>query len=104
MININFTKWLALVKLFDLGTSARHADREADVRYPTALHFFDCIRYSILYHLAESDKKLKGKLRLTRCILKVKEREIEVEMLKTKLLCLTYWKEKEKFTLRLSPM
>jgi len=62
MINIDFTKWLALVKLFDIGTSARRAAREADVSYPTALNAFDCIRYSILYHLAESDKKLKGKI------------------------------------------
>lgn len=62
MINIDFTKWLALVKLFDLGTSARHAAREAGVSYPTAFNAFDCIRYSILYHLAESDKKLKGKI------------------------------------------
>ena len=62
MINIDFTKWLALVKLFDLGTSARRAAREADVSYPTALNAFDCIKYSILYHLAESDKKLKGKI------------------------------------------
>ena len=62
IININFTKWLALVKLFDLGISARRAAREADVSYPTALNAFDCIRYAILYHLAESDKKLKGKI------------------------------------------
>ncbi len=27
-----------------------------------ALNAFDCIRYSILYHLAESDKKLKGEI------------------------------------------
>ena len=61
IINIDFTKWLALVKLFDLGISARCAAK-VDVSYPTALNAFDCIRYAILYHLAESDKKLKGKI------------------------------------------
>ncbi len=62
IINIDFTKWLVLIKLFDLGISARRAARETDVSYPTALNAFDCIRYSILYHLAKSDKKLKGKI------------------------------------------
>ena len=62
IININFMKWLVLIKLFDLGISARRAAREADVSYPTALNAFDSIRYSILYHLAKSDKKLKGKI------------------------------------------
>ncbi len=62
IISIDFTKRLVLIKLFDLGISARRAAKEADVRYPTALNAFDCIRYSILYHLAESDKKLKGKI------------------------------------------
>jgi len=62
VINIDFTKWLVLIKLFDLGISARMAAREADVSYPTALNAFDCIRYAILYHLAETDKQLKGEI------------------------------------------
>ncbi len=53
---------MVLIKLFDLGTSARCAAREADVSYPTALNAFVCIRYSTLYHLAKSDDKLKGKI------------------------------------------
>ena len=62
MINIDYSKWLVLIKLFDLGISARLATTEADVSYPTALNAFDCIRYSILYHLARTNKKLKGEI------------------------------------------
>ncbi len=62
IINIDYSKWLVLIKLFDLGISARRASTEADVSYPTALNAFDCIRYSILYHLAGTDKKLKGEI------------------------------------------
>ncbi len=62
IINIDFTKWLALIKLPDLGISARRAAREADVSYPAAPNAFDCIRYSIPYHLAKSDRKPKGKI------------------------------------------
>ncbi len=62
IINIDYSKWLVLIKLFDLGISARRASTEADVSYPTALNAFDCIRYSILYHLAKTDKKLKGEI------------------------------------------
>ena len=62
IINIDFVKWLALIKLFDLGISARRAAREAGVSYPTALHAFDCMRYSILHELAKTDKILKGEI------------------------------------------
>ena len=62
IINIDYSKWLVLIKLFDLGISARRASTEADVSYPTALNAFGCIRYSILYHLAGTDKKLKGEI------------------------------------------
>jgi len=62
IIKIDYTKWLALIKLFDLEISARRAAKETRVSYPTALHAFDCMRYSILYHLAGTDKKLKGEI------------------------------------------
>jgi len=61
-INIDYSKWLVLIKLFDLGISARKATSEADVSYPTALHAFDAIRLSILKELAKSDHVLKGKI------------------------------------------
>ncbi len=39
-INIDFTKWLALIKLFELGTSARRAGIEIGTGYPTVLLAF----------------------------------------------------------------
>ncbi len=67
-----------------------------------ALNAFDCIRYAILYHLAESDKKLKGKIEADEAtILEEKEREIVAEVPRTRPSYLAYWKEREKFTLRL---
>ena len=62
-VSIDYTKWLALIKLFDLGISARKAAPEADVSYLTALHAFDTIRYSILEELAKSDRVLKGEIK-----------------------------------------
>jgi len=61
-ININYSKWLVLIKLFDLGISARKAAAEANVSYPTALHCFDAIRFSILEELAKTDDVLKGEI------------------------------------------
>ncbi|MEM3008132.1 MAG: hypothetical protein QXY15_08765 [Candidatus Nitrosotenuis sp.] len=62
VLRISYTKWLTIIKLFDLGISARRAAREAGLSYPTALKAFDTIRYSILHHLAESDKVLNGEI------------------------------------------
>jgi transposase len=61
-VKIDHVKWLVLIKLFDLGISARQSAREASISYPTALHVFDCIRYSILHRLADTDKQLKGEI------------------------------------------
>ena len=54
-INIDYSKWLVLIKLFDLGISARKATVEDDVSYPTALHSFDTIRFSILEEQSKTD-------------------------------------------------
>ena len=62
IVKIDHVKWLSLIKLFDLGISARQATREVSVSYPTALNAFDSIRYSILYNLAKTDDVLKGKI------------------------------------------
>lgn len=61
-INIDYSKWLVLIKLFDLGISARKATAEADVSYPTALHCFDAIRFSILEEQSKTDDVLKGQI------------------------------------------
>lgn len=61
-VSIPYSKWVWLVKLFDLGISARRAARETSTSYPTSLKAFDTIRYSILYQLAKSDKVLNGEI------------------------------------------
>lgn len=83
-------------QLFDLGISARMAAREADVSYPAALNAFDCIRYAILYHLAEADKQLKGEIETDEAYFGGK-REIATGMTKTRQLFLEYWRDRERF-------
>ncbi|MFN3654220.1 MAG: IS1595 family transposase [Candidatus Nitrosotenuis sp.] len=61
-VSIPYNKWLSLIKLFDLGISARRAAKEAGVSYPAALKAFDTIRYSILHQLARSDAALRGEI------------------------------------------
>jgi hypothetical protein len=56
MLRISYTKRLTIIKLFDLGISARRAAKEAGLIYPTALKAFDTIRYFSLYQLAKSDR------------------------------------------------
>ena len=60
--SINCIKWLVFIKLFDLGVSTRRAAKESGTSYPTALKVFDTIRYSILYNLSSTDKKLRGEI------------------------------------------
>ncbi len=36
-INIDYSKWSVLIKLSDLGISARRATKQVGVSYPTAL-------------------------------------------------------------------
>lgn len=59
---VTYDKWLSLIKLFDLGISARRAAKEAGTCYPTTLKAFDAIRYSIVHELARKDKILKGEI------------------------------------------
>ena len=61
-INIDYSKWLILIKLFDLGISARRAAREVGVSYPTALNCFDTMRFSILEEQSKTDDVLKGQI------------------------------------------
>jgi len=61
-INIDYSKWLVLIKLFDLGISARRAAKEVEVSYPTALHSFDTMRFSILKEQSKTDDVLKGQI------------------------------------------
>ncbi len=53
---------MVLIKLFDLGISARRAAKEVGVSYPTALHSFDIMRFSILEEQSKTDDVLKGQI------------------------------------------
>jgi len=61
-VNVNYSKWLILLKLFDLGISTRKAAIESGVSYPTALHCFDAIRLAILDEQSKTDEILKGQI------------------------------------------
>jgi transposase len=61
-LRISYAKWLLLIKLFEVGTSARTASSQTGMGYPAALKSYDIIRMSILRHLAKSDHALKGEI------------------------------------------
>jgi len=84
-VNINYASWLILLKLFDLGISARKDAKEVGVSYPTALATFDSIRYSsILHQLSKKDHILKGEIETDEAYFGEKEKEIVVEGQKTR--------------------
>jgi len=60
MVRIPCSRWLVLIKLFELSTSARKAAREAAVDCDTALKSFHVMRTAILRELAKHDDALKG--------------------------------------------
>jgi transposase len=62
LVKISYSKWLALIKLFELSLSAKTASKQMQLDYKTTLRAFDIIRYSILEELAKSDRVLKGKI------------------------------------------
>jgi len=62
LIRIPYSKWFALIKLFELSVSSRTASEQMQLSYKTTLKAFDTIRYSILEELAKTDRVLKGKI------------------------------------------
>lgn len=61
-IKIPCSKWLVLIKLFELSTSAKKAAGEARVSYKTALKAFDIMRVAIVNELSRHDETLKGEI------------------------------------------
>jgi len=61
---LSCSKWLGLLKLFELSVSARKASGEVGVSYKTALKAFDIIRESILEELGKEAGGLKGEIEL----------------------------------------
>jgi transposase len=62
LIRMPLSKWLILMKLFELATSARKAAKEVKVNYNTALKAFDAMRRVIVNELAKNDLVLKGEI------------------------------------------
>jgi len=62
LIRIPYSKWLAIIKLFELSVSAKTASEQIQLSYKTTLKAFDTIRYSILEELAKTDRVLKGEI------------------------------------------
>ena len=51
-----------MIKLFKLCISANAAAKEAGASYPTALAAYDCMRMTIVKHMAKSDSQLRGEI------------------------------------------
>ncbi|MDE1765555.1 MAG: IS1595 family transposase [Thaumarchaeota archaeon] len=61
-LRISYAKWLLLIKLFEVGTSARTASSQAGIGYPAALKSYDIMRISILHQLARQKRILRGQI------------------------------------------
>lgn len=62
LVKISYSKWLALIKLFELSLSAKTASKQMQLDYKTTLKAFDTLRFSILEELAKTDRVLKGEI------------------------------------------
>lgn len=92
-VSMPYDKWLSLIKLFDLGISARRASKEAGVSYPVALKAFDTIRYSILHQLAKSDAVLRGEIEADKAYFGGKKGKPRTWIQKQDNSIWKYWKE-----------
>ena len=63
-IKIPASKWLSLIKLFELSVSARKASAEVKLSYNTTLKAFDIIRLSILHDSIAHGDKFEGEIEL----------------------------------------
>ncbi len=61
-LNLSYSQWLSIVKLFELSISAREASRQLKISYKTALKSFDAIRFAIVQELAKDDNTLRGEI------------------------------------------
>ncbi len=59
-VNITMIKWMVLIYMFDMESSALLASKQAGVSYPATLKAFDCMRGLIVNEMAKTDKKLRG--------------------------------------------
>lgn len=64
IIKITASRWLSLIKLFELSVSARRASSEVKLSYNTTLKAFDIMRLSILHDSIAHDDEFKGEIEL----------------------------------------
>ncbi len=62
LMKISPSKWLYLIKLFELSVSAKNASRELHLSYKTTLNGFNLLRQVIAEELAKYDEILKGEI------------------------------------------
>jgi transposase len=63
-IKISASKWLMLIKLFELSISARKASIEMGISYKTTLKAYDLLRKAIAEELSKRNEILKGEIEL----------------------------------------
>ena len=63
-IKISASKWLMLIKLFELSVSARKASAEMGISYKTTLKAYDILRKAIAEELSKRDEIMKGEIKL----------------------------------------
>lgn len=61
-INLSYSKWLALIRLFESSVSARSASVQIGMSYETAWRAFHIIRRSILEEMARNDEALRSEI------------------------------------------
>lgn len=61
-LRIPFRTWLWLMKLFELEISARKANFQVNLSYPTTLKGYDMMRLGILQQISQDDDLLKGEI------------------------------------------
>lgn len=63
-VRISYSKWLMLIKLFELEVSARKASKQVGLGYPATLKAYDAMRMVIFHQLSKKDRKLNGEIEL----------------------------------------
>jgi len=61
-MNLSATEWIWVIKLFELGVSARKIAREIQVSYPSALRAVSLVRQCIIAHSSDRDILLQGEV------------------------------------------
>jgi transposase len=61
-MNLSASEWIWIIKLFELGVSARKIAREVQVSYPSALRAVSPVRQCIIAHSSDRDILLQGEV------------------------------------------